>query len=282
MIGVSVVLPTKNRPSFLRRALSSVADQSGCKIEVLIACENPDPADSGQALKDSAVPGKVIFTGGVGPAKSRNLAADEAKFDWLAFLDDDDVWPKGHLSRGIKIGSQIKNCSLFYGNAICEQTNQSVLSGRVPIRGQGLSALLLDNVIATSTAMMPAQLFFKLGGFETEFEPAEDYRLWLKAAAAGPLAFDPSFHATVSFCSERLSANEARSFLATARVIEAFLAQNYLSSGSVVGLTKRLADLYHAAALDLYQNGHFSEARKILWRSVKIQPTRFLALRHLV
>lgn len=280
MTAVSVILPTRGRPGLLNRALASIAAQVEISLEVLISCEDEDPKSAERALAEVKLPGRVIFTGGKGPAIARNRACREARSAVLAFLDDDDVWLPGHLARGLKHMAVAGRPVIFHGGAANMQTGEKSTAGRHPATGEAPHSLLLDNTITTSTVMISKDLFEKLDGFEREFEPAEDYRLWLKAMPWARFEFDPELHAIISFENPRLSEDASRSLLATARAIEAHLAANSLPISSVPGLKRRLADLYHAAALKLMATGKKREGRRMLLRSIAIQPRRIGAILH--
>ena len=82
---VSVVIPTIGRKS-LNVAIGSVKSQSHEILEILIVDDS---------LSQSVVSSEhlVLRTGGgKGVSYARNLGSENAKGDFLAFLDDDDVW----------------------------------------------------------------------------------------------------------------------------------------------------------------------------------------------
>lgn len=101
VLEVSVVIPTKNRPSDLRAAVASLLRQTHLPLELLIVdqstgdesrraveqafAEAPADAASGVALvyiHDPAIPGGAV---------ARNRAMDDARGDVWLFLDDDVV-----------------------------------------------------------------------------------------------------------------------------------------------------------------------------------------------
>jgi glycosyltransferase involved in cell wall biosynthesis len=93
---VSVVIPTKNRAGLLRSALTSVLNLSGSDldIEVIVA---DDGSTDGTAAVAGEFGAKVVRTVGHGAAASRNAGLRAAEGDFIAFLDDDDVWLANHL-----------------------------------------------------------------------------------------------------------------------------------------------------------------------------------------
>lgn len=96
---VSVVIPTFNRPGYLRSAISSVIDQTFKDIEVLVqdnaSVEDPTPMVA--ALGDSRV---RIFRNATNIGQTANIltACIRATGKYIAVLGDDDVWQPNFLA----------------------------------------------------------------------------------------------------------------------------------------------------------------------------------------
>lgn len=93
---VSVIIGTRDRPELLREALASIRALEGPDLtfEVLVG-------DNGTAPETATV---VAEFGGIyaktdknGCAAARNLAMRRATGDFIAFLDDDDLWTPAHI-----------------------------------------------------------------------------------------------------------------------------------------------------------------------------------------
>jgi glycosyltransferase involved in cell wall biosynthesis len=99
---VSVVVPTCNRPEFLRQALASIRALEGPQyaFEILVGDNGSAPETRAAAEEFGAVYIKVDRTG-AGAARNSGLVA--ATGDYLAFLDDDDVWLPTHLDKHFEI-----------------------------------------------------------------------------------------------------------------------------------------------------------------------------------
>lgn len=90
---VTVVIPTRNRPDMVTRAVQSALAQTHRALEVIVIIDGPDPATSAQlaAVKDPRLT-VIALEQNRGAAGARNLGVERAKGDWIAFLDDDDEW----------------------------------------------------------------------------------------------------------------------------------------------------------------------------------------------
>src|SRR5579862_1754185 len=103
---VSVVIPTLDRPKLLLRAIHSVLKQTYREIEVIVVIDrkNEEIESAVQSVNDPRVrlftnPSRVTASG------ARNVGADQAKGEWIAFLDDDDEWLPSKLERQIAFAS---------------------------------------------------------------------------------------------------------------------------------------------------------------------------------
>jgi glycosyltransferase involved in cell wall biosynthesis len=92
-VDVTVVIPTRNRARLLAEALRSALSQVDVALEVQIV--DDASTDETAALLDTFPDQRVKtirLVSARGVAAARNLAAAEATGEWLAFLDDDDLW----------------------------------------------------------------------------------------------------------------------------------------------------------------------------------------------
>ena len=103
----SVILPTRNRPALFEQALASVLAQDGAEFEVIVVADGCDPALLGdyQPIWDGAgarlrVIHLPISPRGHGQSHALNMGVAAANGDYVAFLDDDDIWTDpGYLAR---------------------------------------------------------------------------------------------------------------------------------------------------------------------------------------
>src|SRR5438552_6692933 len=91
MFLFSVIIPTYNRRELLRRTLGSVWRQTFKDYEVLVV-DDGSTDGTYEELTASAAPLHVLRQQNTGPGEARNLAAQSARGNYLAFLDSDDWW----------------------------------------------------------------------------------------------------------------------------------------------------------------------------------------------
>jgi glycosyltransferase involved in cell wall biosynthesis len=90
---VSVVIPTKNRPQLVVRAVQSVLAQTLEAIETIVVIDGPDKTTEQnlRQLDDPRVR-MILSPISLGAGSARNAGVHQARADWVAFLDDDDEW----------------------------------------------------------------------------------------------------------------------------------------------------------------------------------------------
>lgn len=89
---VSVVIPTFNSRKAVFKSIQSVIDQTYKNIEIVVV--NDSPLDSiGNEIKEK-FPRVIYFHDGInrGGGGARNIGVDIASGDFVAFLDDDDLY----------------------------------------------------------------------------------------------------------------------------------------------------------------------------------------------
>jgi glycosyltransferase involved in cell wall biosynthesis len=104
---ITAVIPTRNRPELLRRAIASVFAQTYAPIEIVVVIDGPDDATE-SVLK--AMAGErlryVALRESVGGSDARNIGVQNAKSEWIAFLDDDDEWLPTKIEKQMAVANQ--------------------------------------------------------------------------------------------------------------------------------------------------------------------------------
>ena len=90
---VSIIMPSWNTGRFIAESIQSVLEQTYANWELLIVddCSSDNTETIVKSFKDSRVK-YFRNTKNSGAALTRNRALREAKGEWVAFLDSDDLW----------------------------------------------------------------------------------------------------------------------------------------------------------------------------------------------
>ena len=183
MPRVSVILPTYLRPLSLSRAVSSVLGQSYEDFELLIV--DDAPSDETAAFATALEHPRVRYVpqtrnGGVARARNRGIA--EAQGEFLAFLDDDDVWRPEKLQRQVDRFDQASGeTGLVYTDFSAIGAGGVRRLGCLPA-GRVQRQLLQGNFIGLSTAMIRREVPTRCGEFDPDLPAQEDWEYWLRVS----------------------------------------------------------------------------------------------------
>ena len=185
MPKVSVILPAYNGEKFIAAAIDSVLSQTYKDYEVIVV--NDGSVDGTARILDKyAGKIRVVSQENGGIAKARNVAIENSKGEYLAFLDQDDLWLSDKLELQVPLMEKNKDVGLTYTDAhiLCDNNTEFLSFGlRKPYRGMVVENLLLNNFIATSSVMVRKECFEKVGLFDQTLSPCLDYDIWLKIAS---------------------------------------------------------------------------------------------------
>lgn len=189
--AVSVIMPVYNAGSVLRDAVESALEQTFGDLEIL-AIDDGSTDDSPAVLESYGESLRRFHQSNAGPAVARNRGILEARGDYLAFLDADDVWEPEKLEKQIDLLDSRPDAVLAYTDSR-DQTERGLAAetrlSRYASSGGSDSvfeALLQRNFIHTSSVVVRREALARAGLFDPTLRGAEDLELWLRLALAGP------------------------------------------------------------------------------------------------
>ncbi len=174
----SVIIPCYNAARFLPEAVASVRAQGWEPLEILVVDDGStdDSVEVARRLEGL----RLIQKPNGGAASARNLGLREARGDWIAFLDADDLWPPDRM-RAL--------ASRFEADDALD-----VVTGRIRyVRLDGalwLNYRFEDRQNTVSHIHLGAGLyrrraFDRIGGFDEGLRIGEDQDWFLRAREAG-------------------------------------------------------------------------------------------------
>jgi len=191
---VSAVIPTRNRPELVVRAVRSALAQTFTDLEVVVVIDGPD-SETAKALSDigdSRLRWIVLSESG-GANRARNAGVDAAMGKWIALLDDDDEWLPEKIERQMACVSEsdqdigVVSCRFIARSPM----GDAIWPRRLPDPGETVGDYLFVRhsffnggaVLLTSTLLMPKELLYRTRFSETvkKHQEAECYsgRMWL-------------------------------------------------------------------------------------------------------
>lgn len=172
---ISIVMPVYNGEKFVETAIQSILIQQA-RLELLV--HDDGSSDRTLEILDRLAAGepRLTVTNGAnaGPAAARNICLQRAKGRFIAFLDHDDLWPSGRLTRQAAMLEEDERVGAVLGHSwVFEQLDE---------RGEPAPSPRSRVVL---TGLLQAGLFRKaalasVGGFDTSLRAADDLDLLLR------------------------------------------------------------------------------------------------------
>lgn len=186
---ISVIIPTRNRAALLRQAIESVLAQEPCGIAVEILVVDDASTDDTMAVASSFPGVRYTRVRAGSAAGSRNAGLARATGEWIAFLDDDDVWLPRKLRVCRALMSANPSARFVYSAAtLCDESlrpKDRIWLGPDLERGQSPRDAFLDTVMCPSVVVMHREVFAAVGTFDPSVPRAEDRDMWLRAVYYG-------------------------------------------------------------------------------------------------
>lgn len=224
MPSISVVIPTYNRAAWLPATVESVLQQTRPADEILVV-DDGSRDDTEAVCRAFPAPVRYVRQANAGVSAARNRGVREARGEWIAFLDSDDLWEPAKLevqeaahAAAPEAGWSITECVLvdgegrpveggdglasavpvfrengrtsreWFARALREVAVESAGGRHTAFAGDAYGLLFHGNVVLPSAAMVRRDLFLESGGFDEELRVAEDTELFHRLAAASPMA----------------------------------------------------------------------------------------------
>ena len=228
---VSIVIPTYNRAHLVVEAIASALSQTYCHHEVIVVDDGSQDDTENVIRTTFGGNAKVrcIRQENRGVSAARNRAIEEARGEFIAFLDSDDSWLPGKLELQVAclrflpaagmiwtdmaaIDGQGKTLfptylrrmyatyrffptpqDLFTSEYRLDQVAEGGLAGFSGSTrlfcGDIFSPMVLGNLVHTSTVLIRRQRQQQAGLFDEAYRVGEDYPFHLRTTRAGPVAF---------------------------------------------------------------------------------------------
>jgi glycosyltransferase involved in cell wall biosynthesis len=272
---ISVVVPAYNAEPYIAETLRSIFSQTHLPDEVIVVDDGSTDGTPGEIMRfQNDV--RVIRQSNRGAAAAHNAGFAEARGDYVARCDADDVWQPIKLERQVEalvahpeIDIAMSGAWVFGDNENCLFLDHTGAAhppcDGIQDRNSFAQRLYHANMLCASSAVIRRSLQKKVGPF-TEPLPNEDYDYWLRALKAGAVFFyDP----TVLVGYRRHETNVTNSRLALYRAAHLIHTRHadLADSASLVHGTLA-ADLFMIARL-LVDDDHLREARDTFVSSLR-------------
>lgn len=223
--SVTIIVPSYNRSSQLLSALNSIIAQTykSWSAIVVIDGSKDDSLENVKklALKDSRIQ-YIEHAESLGAAISRNEAMDLANSEYIAFLDDDDIWEPNKLECELNEMQNDLNCVIISSSFYCHVGDEIYLVKKENKKIK-LEQLYYGNILGSfSYCMVRASALANLR-IQSDLKSVQDWDLWLKILISNKHQYARTYDKILchyyEHSSQRLSSDFRRSSRSLAKML---------------------------------------------------------------
>ena len=264
---VTVVIPTRNRATFLPGALRAALSQVDVSFEVRVVDDASTDATA-ELLSGSLDPRvkPVRHESSLGVAAARNRAGSEAKGQWLAFLDDDDLWSPTWLRTALET-ARMRNAGAVYGSRLVVDDRRRVIDAWPAADASRVHGSLASyNALGgPSGVMVRADVMATVGGFDERLSALADWDAWLRVLDTCRAAPVPEFLVAYTVSSDNMHVRDPFGYLAEFEVFARIVKNR---EGTIKNVDK--ARFVRWLAAEVGRAGHRGAAARLWLRSARI------------
>lgn len=196
----TVIIPLYNKENFIQKTIESVLNQSFDDFEILIIEDCSTDNSKKKVLDIQSDKVKLIqHSQNKGLSASRNTGIQNAKSDYIAFLDADDVWKDNYLETIFSLIRKYPEARLFatnYAEIYNDKTtiinNQKLLKFGTDFIVSNFFELNLGKPIYIPSSLCVAkEVFEKVGFFDEKITYTEDVDFNIRTNTSFTLAYSP-------------------------------------------------------------------------------------------
>lgn len=243
---ISVVIPLYNKEQSIASTLQTVLNQTYQDFEIVIVDDGSTDRSVEEVKKVADPRIRLIHQTNAGVSAARNRSIEEAKGEYIAFLDADDEWKSDYLKTQYELTQKYPECSVFACNYEFKDTQGRVtptIIRKLPFKGEdGILSNYFEIAscshppLWTSAVIVKKSAIQSIGGFSIGIKSGEDLLTWARLAVQEKIAY--SRKPLSFFCESESATDKSKAEM------------RYGSEGFVL---QTLLDLYNKKENTLYK-----------------------------
>jgi glycosyltransferase involved in cell wall biosynthesis len=194
---ISIVIPTYNRRELICATVDSVLAQSYREVEVIVV-DDGSTDGSGELLREryAGEPRvRYVYQGNAERAAARNRGIREARGEFIAFLDSDDLWRPAKLQEQLREFDANPEFVLVHTgwSQLYEDgmTLPVILTDSLYRQPNVFAVMVHGDFVGSPTPLVRRWVFDKIGGFNEDkrLNCYEDWEMWTRVSAFGPVGY---------------------------------------------------------------------------------------------
>jgi len=275
---VSVIIPSKNRPGLVQKTIDSVMGQTYRNVEIIVVDDGsnvPLPPMLAERFGDIVV--CFRHESSCGAPAARNFGATHAKGEFVAFLDDDDIWHPEKLEKQMAAFSSLGE---EYGVVYCGYDfwiDGSVIERKnIYHEADRLHEVALAGCPVGSPTPVIKKIFFEaVGGFDDSLPACQDWDLWIRLSSV--CQFFPVRQSLAHYRvhGDQISVDILNKINARKMILEKYRED--------ISANRRILSMHYQRIGSLCSFADKKkEAKSYFWRSIQISKTNLGSWVHLI
>jgi len=177
---ISVIIPTHNRAHLVCETIDSVLTQTYTNYEIIVV-DDGSTDNTKEVLERYGKKIRYFYQENQGQATASNYAVRQSKGDYLAFIDDDDLWLPEKLEQQVKVLEKYPDLHLVCSDCYALRENGNLVRwNKKKTKEDTFQSIFDGNFIIHPTVMLRKKCFEDVGGYDTRLRTTIDYDLWLR------------------------------------------------------------------------------------------------------
>jgi len=208
---VSIVTPSFNQVQFLEQTIRSVLEQDYAHFEYLVA--DGASSDGSQEIIQRYADRLAwwISEPDHGQAEAINKGLLRAKGEYVAWLNSDDIYLPGAISKAVTSFSHHPEVGMVYGDVLAIDENGEPIN-LLRYAQWSLEDLMSFRVIGQPSVFMRRRVLEKAGYLDPSYHFLLDHQLWLRMAQLAEICYIPYRLSAARFHSESKNISRAAEF----------------------------------------------------------------------
>lgn len=282
---VSVVIATYNMGQYIGQAIESVLNQSWDNLEVIVVDDGSTDCTQ-EIMQNYKENGKVIYikNENQGQPKAKNCGIKNARGEFIAFCDADDLWEPNKLEIQMPLFSRPEIGVVYSEVSNINPDNERFIRTNNEKRytGKVTEKMLLENFVPFGTSVIRRACVEKNGMFDEQFRMGIDWDLWLRYSLDWEFAFTNERTYIYRIWDGQMSNNYRGRYKHAHLILEKFISQHGARVTKAV-LNRAKADMYvkEASMIAKHENLFWTPLKGI-GKGICYSPDYWLAWKSLI
>lgn len=282
---VSVIVPTYQMGRFLPMALASIQAQTYPDWEVHVV-DDGSTDDTAAVMQRFLADPRFHYHRGPrrGVSAARNAGIRNARGEFVALLDADDMWRPAKLALQVECLRHEPKVGVAYTNVqMVDLEGNPVATYQEPrYDGRITDRLIVRNFVTGCSSLIRRELLVRAGSYDESLETGEDYDLWLRLSLQCEFRYLPEVTYLYRQWPGQASRDERRMIDNARRVREGFLQRHPGVVSPAAVRESRTRSHVGRGLATMRAEGNRSAALGHILRALRISPANPLALKAFV